>query len=179
MSVVATRVLKDEIVIGADSISVSGYTQWKDKDAKIFQTENGITIGGCGLAEQTVLFKIFCDTHNPKAATTDDLLTFFAEFEDWIHKRTGNNSYAVDNSFHLIYQGKAFTVERYFIKEITDYDAIGAGRDFALAALFLGKSVEDALEAATELSVYCEKPLNLFRIPKQQVTFNDFKEVTS
>ncbi len=166
MSIVATKVTEKEIVIGADSITTRGWTQWKDKDAKIFQAENGIIVGGCGLAEQTVLFKIFCDTHNPKAATPDDLLSFFAEFEDWVHKRTGNNNYQVDNSFHLVYGGRAFTIHRYFIKEITDFDAIGAGMDFALAALYLGQTVEQAIETATELSVYCEKPINVFRVAR-------------
>ena len=39
MSVVAVRVEKNKITIGADSILVNGYTQEKDKMAKLFQNE--------------------------------------------------------------------------------------------------------------------------------------------
>lgn len=35
--------------------------------------------------------------------------------------------------------------------------------DFALAALHLGHTAEEAVEVATELSIYCEKPVQVIR----------------
>ena len=42
---------------------------------------------------------------------------------------------------------------------IITYEAIGAGLDYALAALYLGHTVEDSVKTACELSVYCEQPI--------------------
>ena len=39
-------------------------------------------------------------------------------------------------------------MEGFFIKELTDYTAIGAGMDYSLSALYLGNSVEDSIKAA-------------------------------
>jgi ATP-dependent protease HslVU (ClpYQ) peptidase subunit len=57
-------------------------------------------------------------------------------------------------------------VEGFFVKEIVDYTAIGAGMDFALSALYLGNSVEESIKAACHLSVYCEEPINLMKVKK-------------
>jgi hypothetical protein len=57
-------------------------------------------------------------------------------------------------------------MEGFWCKEVTDYTAIGAGMDFALAALYLGNSVKEAIKAACHLSVYCEEPVNIIEIEK-------------
>ncbi len=53
-------------------------------------------------------------------------------------------------------------VQDYFITEVTTYEAIGVGTRYALSALCLGHSVEEAIEVACELSIYCEKPVIKF-----------------
>lgn len=172
MSVVATKVTEKEIIIASDSIRVFGWTQDKipgdSKAAKLYKTKNGVVVGGVGLAEHTGMLKLFLDTHLPKSMTEDALLEFFSEFQDWVRKKTGNSGYDFNtNDFHLVWDGRAFHVSNYYIREITDFHTIGAGMDFALAALYLGRSVEQAVEAACELSVYCEEPINVIRIPKE------------
>ena len=61
MSVVAVRVTNKKITIGADSILVSGWTQEKDKLAKLNEV-NGMVIGDCGDAQEGGLFLIYCKT---------------------------------------------------------------------------------------------------------------------
>ena len=51
------------------------------------------------------------------------------------------------------------------IGRVADFEAIGAGMDFALAALYLGHSVTEAVETAIELSVYCENPVQVLSWP--------------
>lgn len=165
MSVVATKVTDQEIIIAADSITTRGSTQAKNA-AKLFETDSGVIIGGCGLSEQTILLRLFLETHVPKVPSEDALLELFSEFHDWLRKKTGNNGYQLDNHFHFVFSGKAFSIHEYCIREIKDYHAIGAGMDYALAALYLGQSPERAVEAATELSIYCEKPVVVFRMPR-------------
>ena len=163
MSVVAVKVTKNKITIGADSILVSGWTQEKDKLAKLNKA-NGIIIGDVGDAEEGALFLLFCKTRKPREASVDALVEFMSEFQDWMNNKTGESK--LSNQYILIIEKKAFMIEGFFIKEVTDYTAIGAGMDFALSALYLGNSVKESIKAACHLSVYCEEPINIIEVEK-------------
>lgn len=164
MSVVAVKIKKNKIVIGADSILVSkGTTQEKDKLAKLNKV-NDMIIGDVGDAQEGALFLIYCKTRKPREASVDALVEFMSEFQDWLKDKVGESK--LNNEYVIILEGKAFLMEGFFIKEITDYTAIGAGMDFALSALYLGNSVKESIKAACHLSVYCEEPINIFEIKK-------------
>lgn len=163
MSVVAVKVKKDKIIIGADSILVSGWTQEKDKLAKLNEV-NGMVIGDCGDAQEGALFLVYCKTRKPREASVDALIEFMSEFQDWMNDKIGETK--LSNQYIIVLEGKAFMMEGFFIKEVTDYTAIGAGMDFALSALYLGNSVKEAIKASCHLSVYCEEPVNIIEIEK-------------
>lgn len=163
MSVVAVKVTDKKITIGADSIIVSGWTQEKDKMAKLFET-NDLVVGDVGDAQEGALFYLFCKTRKPKEASVDAILEFLSEFQDWMNKKIDNNE--IKNQYIMIFDKKVFMIEGFYIKEVKDYTAIGAGMDFALAALYLGKSVKESIKAACHLSVYCEEPINVIEIEK-------------
>ena len=163
MSVVAVKVSKNKITIGADSILVSGWTQEKDKLAKLNKA-NGMIIGDVGDAEEGALFLLFCKTRKPREASVDAIVEFMSEFQDWMNNKTGESK--LSNQYILIIEKKAFMIEGFFIKEVTDYTAIGAGMDFALSALYLGNSVKESIKAACHLSVYCEEPINIIEVEK-------------
>ncbi len=163
MSVVAVKVTKNKITIGADSILVSGWTQEKDKLAKLNKA-NGMIIGDVGDAQEGALFLLFCKTRKPREASVDAIVEFMSEFQDWMNNKTGESK--LSNQYILIIEKKAFMIEGFFIKEVTDYTAIGAGMDFALSALYLGNSVKDSIKAACHLSVYCEEPINIIEVEK-------------
>jgi ATP-dependent protease HslVU (ClpYQ) peptidase subunit len=163
MSVVAVKVTKNKITIGADSILVSGWTQEKDKLAKLNKV-NGMVIGDVGDAQEGALFLLYCKTRKPREASVDAIVEFMSEFQDWLDNKTGESK--LSNQYILIIEKKAFMIEGFFIKEVTDYTAIGAGMDFALSALYLGKSVKDSIKAACHLSVYCEEPINIIEVEK-------------
>jgi ATP-dependent protease HslVU (ClpYQ) peptidase subunit len=162
MSVVACRVTESGYEIAADSITVMGWTQSRGenvKHSKLFEVD-GIVIGGVGLAEESVLMGIFCRTHKPADADTQSVVEFLVEFAEWKKDRTDNRD--LENSFIFGLGGKAFSTCQYCVTEITKYDAIGAGMDYALAALHLGKDARSAVETAIELSIYCEGPVRHF-----------------
>jgi ATP-dependent protease HslVU (ClpYQ) peptidase subunit len=163
MSVVAVKVTKNKITIGADSILVSGWTQEKDKLAKLGEV-NGMVVGDVGNAQEGALFMVFCKTRKPREASVDALIEFMSEFQDWLNKKIGETT--LKNEYIIVFDGKAFLMEGFYIKEITDYTAIGAGMDFALAALYLGNSVKDSIKAACHLSIMCEEPVNIIEIEK-------------
>lgn len=45
------------------------------------------------------------------------------------------------------------------VEEIDDFAAIGAGRDFSYAALYLGATPEEAVKVACELSCKVSEPI--------------------
>lgn len=162
MSVVAVRIYDEKIEVAADSIMVRGWTQ-TNKYSKLHFI-NDMYIGTSGLAEEGSLFRIYCTTRKPEQATEGAIITFFSEFADWKNNRTGSSS--LQNEYIFIYSGKVFEIQHFHIQEIKDFTAIGAGMDFALAALHLGHKADEAVAVACALSVYCEEPIDLFTINK-------------
>ena len=162
MSVVACKIMKDGYEIAADSISVRGFTQTKNNTNRSKLVEvNNMVIGSVGLAEESSLLQIFAKTHLPASATEEGILEFWGEFSDWKKKRTDKNS--IENSYFIGFDGVVFYVNHWLIASVTSYQAIGAGMDFALAALHLGHSAEEAIETAIELSVFCEAPVQVIK----------------
>ncbi|HQU73805.1 MAG TPA: hypothetical protein PKV71_10255 [Calditrichia bacterium] len=165
MSVVCCRVYEDRIEIASDSITVRGWTQEKGRDnhSKLVAV-NDMVIGSVGRAEDSSLMQLFCATHKPEGASESDILSFMVEFLDWKKKKTDQKQ--TSGVFILLFEGKAFYINGFFIKEVVSYEAIGAGMDFALSALYLGHNVEKAVETACELSVMCEKPIQSLKMDK-------------
>lgn len=166
MSVVAVKKTDKKIKIAADSISVCGWTQKEKtiKKVKLFEV-NGIIAGGVGFTSENLLLENFCLTHKPHQATEREVLNFFVEFNNYL-KDLGLSSYS--NHFILCYQGKAFLIEQnFYVSEINEYAAIGAGEDFALAALYLGHSAKEAVKVACELSAFVAEPIIEFEMEKE------------
>lgn len=163
MSVVACRINKDSYEIAADSITVRGSTQDKGDQtthSKLFEL-NGLIIGGVGFCEELGLLQLFVTTHQPAMATEAALLEFLAEFSVW--KKRKLDKPKLENSYLIGVRDTVFYVNEWHITRVTTFEAIGAGMDFALAALHLGHTAEEAVCVATELSIYCEAPIQVKR----------------
>ena len=159
MSVVACRITKSGYEISSDSIVVSGHTQTRGQTSsfvKLYET-NGMVIGSVGLAEEGSLFRLFCETHRPSRSDEFAILELIAEFSEWKNKKLDNAG--IENEYILGYEKNVFCISRWHVEKIKTYCAIGAGMDFALAALYLGHSARKAVETAIELSIYCESPI--------------------
>lgn len=160
MSIVACRILEDGYEIAADSISVRGSTQTKNNINRSKLVEvNNMVIGSVGSAEESSLLQIFAKTHQPSAATEEGMLEFWNEFAEWKRKRTDRGN--IDNRYFIGIDGVVFYMEHWLIASVSSYEAIGAGMDFALAALHLGHTAEEAVATAIELSIYCEPPIQV------------------
>jgi len=160
MSIAVVKIHKDKIELGADSIIIRGDTlNNRDNDAKLKKIEEGFCFASAGLAMEIEMFFLFCKTRKPSGNEEEDILNFFEEFREWLYKKTDMSK--IGNSFLIVFEGKAFYFHKYYIKEVKDFEAIGAGRDFALAALYLEKTVKEAVKVACDLSVYCAEPVNI------------------
>ncbi len=164
MSVVAVRKEKNKITIGADSIRITGWgTQEKDKLAKLFRVNDHMVVGTVGLSAIHSLFREFLTNHSPKTNTEYGWTSLISEFANYLNDLK-NAPKLETSAFIVVYEGRVFFIDGYFVREINDYYAIGAGMDYALAALYLGADVKRAIETACHLSIFCEKPANVIEI---------------
>lgn len=164
MSVVAVKKEKNKITIGADSIRISGWgTQEKDKLAKLFRVSENTIIGVVGSCSTSSLFRDFMDNHLPKMNDEYGWTLLMREFASYLSEIKSGPKFE-DSSFIVVNRGKIFFLGGYFVREIKDYYAIGAGMDYALAALYLGASVDKAIETACHLSIFCEEPINIVKL---------------
>lgn len=165
MSVVACTIGRDTITVASDSIIVFGWTKDKstNKFAKMFQ-ENGMIVGSVGWCSESSLLQAFCKNHQPTHNDEHGIIAFFQEFAAWKEQKC--KRFDIDNSYVFVYAGKAWAVEGFFIQEITSFTAIGAGMDYALAALHLGCTAERACEVACDLSCMCERPVRVLTMAR-------------
>src|SRR3972149_5160958 len=105
MSVVACRILKDGFEMSADSITVSGDLQFKNKNqkfGKLFEI-NDIVFGGVGLSQDNALMQLYLETHGIARPDERAVLEFLAEFSDWKKEKTDDAN--IENEF-LIGKGQ-------------------------------------------------------------------------
>lgn len=158
MSVVAVKVNDKHIEFAADSIAVRGWTKQTNRDMSKLEEINGLIIGGVGNAEEVNLLFVFARTHQPLSCDEKGIMDFFMEFYKWKESLSFDLAKSY-NSYIIGYQGKAFFIENFLIREITTYQAIGAGMDYALAVLWLGHSAKEAVQAACELCCFVAEPV--------------------
>lgn len=173
MSIIAVKILPEGFEIASDSILVRGYTQTdcNTTHAKLF-IENNIIFGGVGYAEETSLLRVFANTHILKNLTELTILDYLAEFEEWRYKKTNKNN--MENNYFIGGpEGKVFYVNNWHIAQVATFEAIGAGMDYALAALYLGHSVIGAIDVAIKLSVYCTGPTIYYRCINGKIGTNE------
>ena len=163
MTVIVCKINKDGYEIASDSITIRDWTQSKSNNttfSKLFEINN-LVIGSTGTMMEVSLFKLFCITHRPSTANETAILEFLSEFSEWKNKKIGEKG--IENSYFLGIDGSVFGIEEWLVEEIITYSAIGAGMDFALSALYLGHSVDKAVQTAIELSIYCEGPIQVIK----------------
>ena len=157
MSVVAVKVYKDTIQIAADSIMTDGNSKRTDSTFSKLVKVNNIIIGSIGSAEEASLMTHYADTHKPLTASEKDMLTFMIEFSKW--KSDIGIGSDINNSYIIVYDSKAFYIHGMLVYEVDNYEAIGAGMDFANAAMYLGHTPKEAVKVACELSCWVAEPI--------------------
>lgn len=155
MSVVCVKVSNENIWFSADSITMSGYT--KLPSISKLQRVNDLIIGGVGKTEEISLFFMFAQTHKPLCGDEKSIIEFVFEFYSW--KKEYTDTFQSDCEYLIGFDGKAFLVQGLLVKEIKDYYAIGAGRDYALGVLWCGLSANDAVNASCNLCCLVSDPI--------------------
>lgn len=156
MSVIAARVYTDRITVAADSILTNGWAKRNQNFSKIANI-NGMIVGATGTAAEASLMWHYMETHRPAAPTEKEVLNFIVEFANW-KGRFGIGG-CVENTYLVAFDNHLFEVAQMFVHEIKDYIAVGAGEDFANAALYLGHSPREAVKVACDLSCFVCEPI--------------------
>lgn len=160
MSVVAARKYDHHISFAADSISVAGstrITQRIENSAKLFHS-NGLTIGGSGSARELSMISLYVRNHSPASNTLEAIIDFIWRFEKWVQER--DDDFKADNHYLIAFQDCLFrTYGSLEIFQVNEFDAVGAGEDFAITALHLEKTPAEAVDIACQLSVWCHPPV--------------------
>ena len=164
MSVIAGKVYDDKIIVAADSIIVRGWDLKRTGFSKLAYI-NEMIVGGSGTAAELSLFFQYMHTHRPASPTESDVLAFVVEFASW---KKDYNEDAVSNMYLLAFKGHLFSIEGTFVNEVKDFEAVGAGEDFALAALYLGHTPEEAVKVSCDLSCYVAEPIMKFEMPREE-----------
>jgi ATP-dependent protease HslVU (ClpYQ) peptidase subunit len=164
MSVVAARKYPDKLVFAADSIRVSGFFLREtsrvtgNEQSKLFEV-NDLIIGSVGLIMELSFMQIFARNHKPAAPTVEAVLDFIIEFYNWAKSK--DDSFGKKNDYLIGIEREIFRVcDSYLVEKINEFSAIGAGEYFALTAMYLDKSPQEAVEISNELCVYCAGPTN-------------------
>lgn len=168
MSVVAVKVYNDKIKVAADSIVCCGSSKKTDGNFVKLCKVNDMIIGTVGNADEGSLMWLYAENHKPLSATEKDVLNFIAEFSKW--KQTFGADSDIKNAYIIVFDEKAFYVSGLLVYHIKNYEAIGAGMDFANAALYLDHSPKKAVEVSCALSCYVAEP-----IIEYEVKFNNKK----
>lgn len=157
MSVVAIKVYDNKIVMSADSITIRGGDMTPIGKGKIFEV-NDMIIGTSGYSSEGSMMMLFAENHTPYDASEKSMVEFMLEFNEWRNKNWGTHA-GLENSYIIAYRGKAFYVHQNYIAEIVNFFAIGYGADYAEAALYLGHTPEEAVQAACALCCYVAEPI--------------------
>lgn len=161
MSVVAGKVYKDRIIVGADTQTTWGQAVQNSTNAKLFKVK-GLIVGSVGAALEGQLMRLFCDTHFPKSSSEHDIVEFMVEFWAWCKKKKDN--YVPDGWFLMAFDKKLFSITSNLDVTYHDTWAIGSGWEYAMAALHLGHSVKESVKVACDLTIYCGEPIEQYEI---------------
>lgn len=158
MSVVAARIYPDGFEIASDSIKVRWSTQTttNSKFTKLWEA-GPLVIGTVGDCQEAALMRLFSDNHQPETADERGMVNFMAEFAVW--KKARSEAFKLENAYLIGNGRRVFHVAGLFVEEVLTCESIGAGMDYALAAMHCGAGVVQAVQAAIELSVYCAAPV--------------------
>lgn len=117
------------------------HSMFNDCAPKVFRLENGGLFGACGEAQDSVAVR------------------------EWLE---GGEKPKVGDGFHaiLIKNGDLYVIENKLVlmKPTRRFFAVGSGRDFAMAAMLLGKTAKEAIAIAAQLDVDTGEKIDVLKL---------------
>lgn len=163
MSVIAAKVYDNYIEICADSIIMNNEGTKRTNFAKL-RNINNMIVGGCGDAEELCLFFNYVETYAVPEATEADILDYMNRFSSF--KKNYTDDLELQNVYVIAVGGHLFEVDNKFVQEVNTITACGRGMPYALTALHLGHSAEEAISVTCDLCCYTSRPVVRYTISR-------------
>ena len=175
MTVLIAQNTKDKIILGADTGCFYGNSGFKfhiDNHKgrfKIMQV-NDIVYAGTGSVSEIINFGLFCQTRKPERNDQLGIQRFFIDFGKWLREQNIEPNGKVNNNYFFVFEKKIFHLQSGAVSEILedDFATDGAGYKEAYMAMYLGKSVEEAINLTIEMNVWASGKAQIVEIEKNQ-----------
>lgn len=140
-------------------------------DSKLREISPGIYVGSCGDGHLGSLLYAYLEKNSlSQVESAIELADFFKDFAEWaakyleLHPEKPGTLYG--SQFIIVIYENAWIFNNYYIRNLKegDFSAIGAGAQAGLACMYIGASVEEALEAVCKVDIYCSEPIKIFEI---------------
>lgn len=175
MTVLIAQNTKDKIILGADTGCFYGDSGAKfhidnhKNRLKIMQI-NDIVYAGTGSVSEIINFGLFCQTRKPERSDQLGIQRFFIDFGKWLREQNIEPDGKVNNHYFLVFEKKLFHFRGGAVAEILedDFATDGAGLREAYMAMYLGKSVGEAINLTIEMNVWASGKAQVVEIEKNQ-----------
>lgn len=175
MTILIAQNTKDKIILGADTGCFYGNSGAKfhidnhKNRLKIMQI-NDIVYAGTGSVSEIINFGLFCRTKKPERSDQLGIQRFFIDFGKWLKEQNIEPNGKVKNHYFVVFEKRLFHFEECAVSEILedDFATDGAGYREAYMAMYLGKSVEEAINLTIELNVWASGKAQIVEIEKNQ-----------
>lgn len=162
MTVIAVKKEKDCIYLWSDLQTTYWYNKEKSQ-WKITKVNDSFYIWSAWFSKINNLVGLFCENYKLKDNTEREIIRFFNNFENRLDKET-NKSTLKDNNFIIVSDWKIYNFNDFYLKEIDDFYAIWSWWDKALMWFELWMNIEKVLKAVCKYDLYCNEPIQIFKI---------------
>jgi hypothetical protein len=174
MTVLVAKNTKDKIILGADTGSFYGHSGYKvhldnhKGRLKIMQV-NDIVYAGTGLVSEIINFGLFCQTRKPERSDQLGIQRFFVDFGKWLKEQNIETNGTINNHYFFVFENRLFHFQDGAVSEILEDDFVtdGAGYREAYMAMYLGRSVEEAINLTIEMNIWASGKPQIVEIEKK------------
>jgi hypothetical protein len=172
MTVLVAQNTKDKIILGADDGTFYGNYHkvhlTNHKSRLKIRSENDITYAGTGSVPEIINFGLFCQTRKPERSDQLGIQRFFIDFGKWLKEQNIQIDAQVNNHYFLVFEKKLFHYQSGAVQEIleNDFATDGAGFKEAYMAMYLGKSVKEAIDLTVQMNIWTSGNAQIVEISK-------------
>jgi ATP-dependent protease HslVU (ClpYQ) peptidase subunit len=174
MTVLIAQHTKDKIILGADTGTFyGGYHKvhlTNHKGRLKIMSVNDIIYSGTGSVAEIINFGLFCQTRKPERNDQLGIQRFFIDFGKWLKEQNIlEKDSKVDNHYFLVFEKRLFHYQSGAVQEIleNDFATDGAGFKEAYMAMYLGKSVKEAIDLTVQMNIWTSGEAQIVEISKQ------------
>jgi ATP-dependent protease HslVU (ClpYQ) peptidase subunit len=171
MTVLIAQNTKDKIILGADTGTFCGNykTHLTNHKGRLkIMSVNDIIYSGTGSVAEIINFGLFCQTRKPERSDQLGIQRFFIDFGKWLKEQNIERDSIINNHYFLVFEKKLFHYQHNAVLEILedDFATDGAGFKEAYMAMYLGKSVKEAIDLTIQMNVWASGEAQIVKIDK-------------